>query len=294
MKKIKLITISTVMLLLLAACGNTDKGNSSDTEPMEEAVLSEETEADTEAATTEVTTEEPEPMPYSEEMNLTFGEINSIEAPGSYTYVYLYENEDEKQPTEIDGVEVVQQKAKYSLGDVTVNGEDEEGNVNLTVRFIADAPMCINWDGINSFSWWTTVRGISFFDYYTGKVMEIEEDEEENETYYEYEIEWEDETYKVLIKKVKDAGVNEWSELEYEDNGNGTRTYSSTLHLESVYDITMPKDYDGLCMAISKKEMTYDEILDSEGESDADKLLDDTLVGDVLCERLSKYIEQTQ
>ncbi|MCM1082907.1 MAG: hypothetical protein NC393_12095 [Clostridium sp.] len=287
MKKFKLITISVAMVLMLTACGNTDKGNSSDAEPTEEAVLSEETEATTEAMTTEATTEEPKPMPYSEEMNLTFGEINSVEAPVSYTYVYP--NENEKQPTEIDGVEVIQQKAKYSLGDVTINGEDEEGNVNLTVQFISDAPICFNWDGINSFSWYTTVRGIRFFDYYTGNVMEIGKEEEENETYKEYEIEWEDETYKVLIKKVKDAGVSEWSELEYEDNGDGTKTYSSTLHLETVYDITMSKGYDGLCMAISKKEMTSDEALD-EDMSIADKLLDDSLVSDVLCERLSKYI----
>ena len=213
----------------------------------------------TEAATTEIatteepTTEQPEPVPYFEEHALTFSPADTKVTQNGYMYFLDYHKALEDPDIEpIQDPGLVPERSEYTshIEKVLVSTPDTAGYVQYTIEtymdFVGDF-----WDRTDGVEWYV-INGMYapiFFDYYTGYKLEMYNSIDginNRENMVSYDIPVKDKTIHV-------EGIfseeNRTDYFDFEDSDQGSK-YHESSQVKMVYYITVPQDYDGLCMAL--------------------------------------------
>ena len=268
MKRKNIITIlliySLVYILVLPGCGNPRTTGSivNSSVPDSEEVVKEPV---SEQITESVSEIEEEPLYWAEENGITFTTSKEFKQP---TYVFVSKLDsikevlDEFQLSEIENTVVVD--------DIQVSDADEEGYVIYTISSHRDTSYKVEYDKNadipSRFTFWWGGSNPFPIDYYTGTVfpyveehMAFDADAGKLNIEHNYSIDtdviYDNETYTVSVSY---AYNGTWDDGDFKDNGDGKRSAVGKAHDEVIYTIKVPKDYDGLVLAIEKTDADFD------------------------------------
>ena len=213
--------------------------------------------------TKEETKEELE-VPFAEEHNIEFSDINEPFEIPLYTYAVS-----EGNPVEFEGVEFAPQTMKYRFDDWEVSEPDENGNVTITFNTYTNGgvdikvtkPVKQEW----SYTYFYLYTG--FADYYTGEllpenvvnikgnsnILENGIEEKDKEEFANTEISFNNKTTNIgLLKQISSNG---WGGLQTEKEDGATR-YKDNFTMMFTQKIIVPKDYDGILLIMRKEGAT--------------------------------------
>lgn len=195
-----------------------------------------------------------EPTPsYSEANGLSFTKEKSYTTP---TYVY-FRDPSSGEPTLIGGLSITDVvDSTYTIGDISVSEPDADGMIQMTLPYHFDFTATITQEDI-----YAEVEGdgrfypacqyklFSLFDYYTGTVYPAKHLSDDNpDMTNSFEITYKDVTYPVsyTLSQTTSDSLSDWDI----DMGNGTAECQDAWSIDVIYTISMPKDYDGLCLSL--------------------------------------------
>ena len=192
-----------------------------------------------------------EPTPsYSEANGLSFTRERSFTAP-----VFSYFRDPVSgEPTSIGGLSITDVvDATYTIGDISISEADADGMVQMTLPYHFDFTNIVTQDiyheveGDGRFFPSCKYTLFSLFDYYTGTVFPAKTLSDDNpDLTNTIDITYKDVTYPIsytLSQETNDT-YSDWDV----DMGNGTATCQNAWTVDVVYTISMPKEYDGLCL----------------------------------------------
>ena len=205
------------------------------------------TEATTETTTEATTTEAPKPQTYVEEYGLTFSDIDQPFDIPAYQWVKDYNQTAELSPEVAEGMN---NPYIVTFGEITKSKPDANGNVTVTIPYhvgrsaqvLASSENAEFWSGA---TWWT----FDLCDEYTGKVFAWSDYDAEKDkvTPVNNLVTWNGKTYNIsaYIK----PGENH-SDEHYELYGpaGGGYLFEMDIDYDSEMIVTMPEDYEGLCL----------------------------------------------
>lgn len=189
-------------------------------------------------------------LPYAEENNLAFGIKTSFTAPA--TAYFIGRGGEENVDLTEQGLSISCSDASYEIREVT---EEENGEEQVTLRLVynvitmntitLDTGYGSDGGDIRSGTGWET---IGLFDYYTGKIFPAVDsfawDSGASKIDLPYqEHKW---TLSYTMGSESTSEREDWVQKEeniWESIGVSACTYT--------YTVTMPKDYDGLCLYLN-------------------------------------------
>ena len=193
-----------------------------------------------------------EPTPsYSEANGLSFTRERSFTAP-AFTY---FKDPVSGEPTSIGGLSITNVvDATYTIGDISVSEADADGMVQMTIPYHFDFTATITQDDIYAEAegdgmFYTACKYtlFSLFDYYTGTVFPAKTLSDDNpDLTNTIDITYKDVTYPIsytLSQETNDT-YSDWDV----DMGNGTAECQNAWSIDVIYTLSMPKEYDGLCL----------------------------------------------
>lgn len=192
---------------------------------------------------------EPTPViPYAEANGLVFTSEQSYTAP---VFTYFIEN---GKPTSIGGLSITDvADASYTIGDISASDVESNGMVQMTIPYHFDFAATITQDlsqeveGDGTFNTGCQYTLFSLFDYYTGTVFPSKNLHGSNtDVTNAIDITHKDVTYSVsyMLNQTASDSYSDWDV----DWGNDTAECQNIWSMDVTYTITMPKEYDGLCL----------------------------------------------
>ena len=192
-----------------------------------------------------------EPTPsYSEANGLSFTKERSFTAP-----VFSYFRDPVSgEPTSIGGLSITDVvDATYTIGDISISEADADGMVQMTLPYHFDFTNIVTQDiyheveGDGRFFPSCKYTLFSVFDYYTGTVFPAKTLSDDNpDLTNTIDITYKDVTYPIsytLSQETNDT-YSDWDV----DMGNGTAECQNAWSIDVIYTLSMPKEYDGLCL----------------------------------------------
>lgn len=234
-----------------------------------------ETEEPEDAAEPEETVEAPAAVPYAEEQGFTFEDpyAGDFYFPTYAQVYYLDGNGNRTGEVDPSTVELISSDCQYQFRPFTVSEPDGDGNVLLTIACDAEYHTTLIDKGIGSDhdvgTYWRVFR---LFDYYTGQQIDLPAYSEltyDTEPVYT-EIEWMDKPVRIGL-----TSYEEWKYGEYEDKektAEGYQVKESTTKGTVFYQVTMPKDYDGL-MLVGYKDGVNEELFNAPSQDYVEKTM---------------------
>lgn len=207
--------------------------------------------------------------PYGEKYKF---EIVDKETEFDIPVYFLSEDENRKEIT-IEGLQFLNNTMKYKFTDWKMGDTDENGNVTIsyTLKITGDVDFIV--PETNTTRWFYTfsISDPFAFDYYTGDIYrENKTNENNNTTIMENGIEnknademkytevtFNKSTTKIGIESKHD--FKGYNNVKYLGKENGYYHYKGPVESEVTTYITMPKDYDGVMIAIRKKGITEED-----------------------------------
>lgn len=195
---------------------------------------------------------EPTPViPYAEANGLSFAREKSYTAPA---YIY-FRDPSSGEPASIDWLSVVNvADATFTIGDISVSEADADGMVQMTLPYRLDFTTTVTQgdiyaevEGDGMFYTACQYTLFNIFDYYTGTVFPAKSLHGSNaDTTNAVDITYKDVTYPVsyTLSQTTSDSYSDWDI----DMGNGTAECQNTWSIDVTYTISMPKEYDGLCL----------------------------------------------
>jgi len=192
---------------------------------------------------------EPTPViPYAEANGLSFSKEKGYTAP---VFTYFSEN---GEPMSIDGLSISGVvDASYTIGDISVSEADADGMVQMTIPYHFDFATTVTQDisyeveGDGIFYTSCQYKLFSLFDYYTGTVFPAKSLHGNNaDTTNAIDITYKDVTYPVsyTLSQTNSDSYSDWDI----DMDNATAECQNIWSVDVTYTISMPKEYDGLCL----------------------------------------------
>ena len=205
-------------------------------------------------------------IPFAEKNKLTISDFNiTMEAP-----VYFYTADANGQIAKFNDIKFVPHNMTYHYHDFQVSDSDKDGNV--TVTFTCDMTTSLEYRSRHHSHWYPRYYFSipSFLDYYTGTYYHYknvssdnstqlygENPEEENEMKYTTII-WEKQKYS--IGNYSDLLLKEGEKIYYGvENGAAHAEIPVTITMKT--QIKIPKDYDGVLIALKKEGATEEKFL---------------------------------
>ena len=197
-------------------------------------------------------------IPFGEKHNLEIAnKDDTFEVP-----IYYYTTDKDGNIITIDGLEFEPHKMVCKYRDWNISEPDENGNV--TISYTCDMDINLEYrTPITNFQWYYTFFFNSSipFDYYTGELYSRSTVNEKGDTVFfdsntgkdEYaytDIVWNGKTVKIGV--LNKSYNNGWGQQEYLGEENGKYHYKNTTSQSITTYITMPKDYDGVLVALNK------------------------------------------
>lgn len=221
--------------------------------------------------------------PYAEEKGLIFTTEREFEIP----FLTYFVDEDGNYIETVDGYELRQKNATYTIGTISVSEADENGNVEIIIHYILKCP----YEFLRTTEDIADIRGaaeeISLVDYYTG--LEFPKKGIEGADAYgaEVSIQWAGKenmiSYQLTTKfsndKVREIEKDVWTTDGY--------TYAKFV-------VTAPADYDGLMLVLDSRGQTeYYKSNTSEIDMAERTILEDFsgTAEDLICIRVKDLIE---
>lgn len=201
---------------------------------------------------------EPRPIiPYAEENGLSFTKEKGYTVP----VFTCFTDPSGGEPTTIGGLSITNVvDASYTIGDISVSEADADGMVQMTIPYHFDFTTTVTQDMSYEFEgdgrFYTSCRYtlFSLFDYYTGTNFPAKSLHGDADTTNAIEIAYKDVTYPVSYTLSK-TGSDHYSDWDI-DMDNQTAECQNAWSVDVIYTISMPKEYDGLCLYLYLPGMT--------------------------------------
>ena len=219
-----------------------------ETKKEEEPKLTEPVAKEEPTPTPEPVVEEPAAVPYAEEQGFTFVNETSFRFP-AYGKVLQYD--EDWNPTGVASPDMAwceSSDCQYTIRPITQSEPDENGNVRVTIPIDTEyQDTCYKKDMKGKYGTDTHWRMFRLFDYYTGTQIVIPNDKltYDQEPLYT-ELEWDGKTTRVGVSSYEDVLSYPWKDEGKTDDG--FTKYTARQRAFRAYEITMPKDYDGLML----------------------------------------------
>lgn len=215
----------------------------------------------------------------------TFKNVKYSDASNTLeTGVYFYTLDENNNEVKFDDITLNNEKMKYKFNNFKVSKPDKKGYVKLTYDYRMD----VNFDFYTShrgkWSYTYTYGCPLIFDYYTGEIYRHNQTNvgaENNLTENGIETEGKDKPKYTKIKWNKKEtkigilekfNIDEWKNPELLGQENGTYHYKNSTGGTVTIEITMPKDYDGIVIALNKEGTT--EKFHNESKKEYNKLVE--------------------
>ena len=200
---------------------------------------------------------------FAEEQNLVYSNIKEeFEAP-----LYAFAEDEDKNPITIEGLEFIPHNLKYNFKNWNISEPDENGNVILSYDCDTTGEVEFKISEKNTRKWFYSYsyQSIYPFDYYTGdiyrankvslsssnNIMENGIEEKNNEEMKYTDVVWNGKTTKIGV--LEKYTFNGWGEKENLGKEGEFYHCKNTFSLTISATISMPKDYDGVLIALYKK-----------------------------------------
>ena len=206
-------------------------------------------------------------IPFAEKNKLTFSDLDiTMEAP-----VYFYTRDADGQITKFDDIKFVPHNMTYHYHDFQMSDSDKDGNVIVT--FTCDMTTSLEYRSSHHSNWYPRYSYLipSFLDYYTGiyyrgKIVSSDNStqlygvnpEEENEMKYTT-IKWGKQDYSIGI--YSDILLTKGEKVIHGVE-NGAVHAEVPIMITMKTQIKVPKDFDGVLIAIEKEGVTEEKFLD--------------------------------
>lgn len=224
-----------------------------------------------------------EATPYAEENGLIFTTERNFEIP----FLAYFLDEDGNYVETVEGYELRQKNATYTIGTISVSEADENGNVKIIIPCTLKCPyefLCTT-DEIADLR--GSAKDIYLADYYTGlefprKGMEVSDKYEA-----EVSIQWAGKENIISYQLTSEFSNDRVREIEKD-----VWTTDGYTHLKFV--ITAPADYDGLMLVLDSRGQTeYYKSNTSEIDMTERTILEDFsgTAEDLICIRVKDLIE---
>lgn len=198
--------------------------------------------------------------------------------------VYFYTVDENGVETKYDDITFNNEKMKYKFSNFKVSKPDKKGYVKLSYDYRMDVDFDFYTSHRGKWSYTYTYTSPWVFDYYTGEIyrhnqtnvgadntlMEngIETEGKDKPKYTT--IKWNKKVVKIgVLEKFK---IDEWKQSELLGQENGTYHYKNSTGGVVTTEITMPKDYDGIVIALNKEGSTEES--HNENKKEYDKLVE--------------------
>ena len=214
------------------------------------------TEATTETTTEATTTEAPKPKTYLEEHGIV--ETSLDEQPFVLPARQWVMDYDQKNYLSEDVARGLPNPWTATFGEMTKSEPDENGYVTVTIPITqkhSSQVITASRDAsfYSGYYRWT----FDFFDAYTGKMIEWSDyNSEKNDYDIKYtNVEWEGRTY-TISARMEDVDDNSDEYFNYIGEAEGGYLFEMNIEKTSNMIVTMPYDYDGLCL------VNYEDLVD--------------------------------
>lgn len=205
--------------------------------------------------------------------------------------LYFYSEDGSGNPIEIEGLEFIPHKMRYKFTNWNVTEPDEDGNVILSYTYTAEATLEYRLPKTNTIEWYYNYSSNNpfAFDYYTGEIYRNTTVGNSSKTVIngveQVEIEmqltdvvWNGKTTR--IAQISEYTFDGWKDPEEVEDEDGYYHFKTPISATTTTKIKMPKDYDGVMIAINKNGTTKEYF-----DKDYEKLLK--------YEELQKQAEET-
>lgn len=249
-----LVAVMAFSLLSLSACGGAGESPSPDaTESPADTASPEPSEAPKPSETPEPSevpepSESPEPaVPYAEANGLSFSKEKSYTVPA---FTFLWDPTTE-EPVSVDGLSITGAvDASYTFGEISASEAD--GTVQLIIPYHVEFTTAIAVDGSifrgeDIFYNWTCLTA-GMFDYYTGTVIPTDGTLGDTVLENTIDITYQDVTYPIVYTRSMTPNDDYFS--DWVNVGGSIDEMQITISSDFTYTISMPKEYDGLCLLL--------------------------------------------
>jgi hypothetical protein len=216
---------------------------------------------------------------YAEVNDLPFSdETDGYTSPG-----YVAFSDGNGNEIQIEDVEIIQHDSESSITDYTET-ETEDGCriLNFTIETVLPVEIYDPYSEAGSLN--VSVTSFELFDYYTGLTLPTKETYGDEEIGGELEVEYEDKGYDISYTS---QTYWDWGDWDFSGDGNNTRE----ITVYCYYEVTIPDDYDGLCLFYDKSGDDHIITDDEREEIDSAELLELCDVDDIICYRLDNLRE---
>ncbi|MBR2704557.1 MAG: hypothetical protein IKE91_03715 [Clostridia bacterium] len=215
--------------------------------------------------------------PFAEQYEFQYSKsTDTIETP-----IYFYCVDGNRNRIDVPGVEFAQSSLKTSFRDFNRSEPDENGNV--TISYVCDISVNMEIsiaEGTSTTEWYYTYYEISpsAFDYNTGKVfltsrVSVGGDYQIMENGIEKkdanEMKYTDVSFngkEIKVGRRDEVKFNGWGKVEDLGVVDGKHKYKNSASTTMTYYYSVPKDYDGIVIAIRKMGSTKELFDESEKE----------------------------
>ncbi len=213
---------------------------------------------------------EPLAEPYYLKNELTFDRLTDMELPFAIGF------SDGEKLVKIEGMWIETGSASFTFGEITSQPSTKEGYIDIIIPWETNlsAEIYDASDGGGGYKVNYTFPSFAIGDCYTG--LQIPERSSYNDDVVEYgkDFEWEGNTYSVSYKK--EVNLEKIStEWELQSEKLWHKPWRSKV--STTYTVTIPKDYDGATLVISKNgsaEVSFESSVDKTIEDKEQYLLD--------------------
>ena len=208
-------------------------------------------------------------IPFAEQYKFEYvNENDEIELP-----LFLYAEDENRELINEDALEFVQKDQKLKYGDFKITPIDGSDNIIVSFRLDIKAELeCyFNDNAPKSINYQFRYLIPSMFDYYTGSIYKNKSKEIESveqikdvselteEDFKFITINWNDKEYKIGVNEQITAGVEK--DPGTADKVDGKDHFVSPLAEYAQIAIMIPKDYDGIMIAIDKEGCSKETVL---------------------------------
>lgn len=285
--------IATLLCLAISAsmvaCGSnnnsteqTEQNTIEVNETIETEVVSTESVETSEVQETEIE-EIVEATPYAEEKGLMFTTEKEFEIP----FLTYFLDEEGNYVETVEGYELRQKNATYTIGTISVSEADENGNVKIIIPYTLKCP----YEFLRTTDEIADLRGsakdIYLADYYTGLEFPRKGMEVSDQYGVEVSIQWAGKENIISYQLTSEFSNDRIREIE-ED----VWTTDGYTYLKFV--ITAPADYDGLMLVLDSRGQTeYHKSNTSEVDMTERTILEDFsgTAEDLICIRVKDLVE---